>query len=57
MYKKINAKEKVVGWYTTGTRFKQHDIEINEIFKNYCVNPVLVIVDPEHIVFNKLMKG
>jgi 26S proteasome regulatory subunit N8 len=29
MFKKINPKEKVVGWYTTGTRFQPHDIHIN----------------------------
>jgi len=47
MFKKINAKEKVVGWYTTGTKFKKHDIEINEIFKKYCANPILVLIDVE----------
>jgi len=47
MFKKINAKEKVVGWYTTGTKFKGHDIEITEIFKKYCSNPILVLIDVE----------
>lgn len=46
----INAKEKVVGWYTTGTKFKAHDIEINEVFKKYTSTPVLVIIDVEHVV-------
>jgi len=49
MFKKINAKEKVVGWYTTGQNFKEHDIEINNLFKKYVqTDPVLVIIDPEH---------
>jgi len=47
MFRKINAREKVVGWYTTGTRFKPHDIEINELFRKYCNNPVLVVIDVE----------
>jgi 26S proteasome regulatory subunit N8 len=54
MFKKINAREKVVGWYTTGTRFKSHDIEINEVFKKYCANPVFVIIDVEHTDPNSL---
>lgn len=39
-----------MGWYTTGTRFKDHDIEINEVIKKYTPNPVLVIIDVEHNV-------
>ena len=49
--KKINAREKVIGWYTTGTKFKPHDVEINELFRKYTYNPVLVIIDVEHSVF------
>lgn len=48
MFKKIAAKEKVVGWYVTGTQFKSHDIEIHELFKKYCPNPILVMIDVEH---------
>ena len=29
MYRKINMNEKIVGWYTTGSRFKPNDISIN----------------------------
>lgn len=46
MFRKINAKEKLLGWYTT--RSKSNDIEIHQIFKNYADNCVLVVVDPEH---------
>ncbi len=45
MFKKINIKEKVLGWYVTGSTFKKHDIEINEIFANYTPHPVLIVVD------------
>ncbi|KAL4497934.1 hypothetical protein ABPG72_014791 [Tetrahymena utriculariae] len=48
MFKKVNAREKVLGWYTTGKHFKQHDIQINEVFKKYCPNPILLIVDVQH---------
>lgn len=48
MQKKVNAKEIVVGWYTTGTKFKSHDVEINEVIRKYCPNPVLVVIDVEH---------
>ena len=41
-----------MGWYTTGTRFKDHDIEVNEVIKKYTANPVLVIIDVEHNVRN-----
>lgn len=45
MFRKINIKEKVLGWYVTGSTFKSHDIDINELVANYCPNPVLVVVD------------
>lgn len=45
MFKKVAAKEKIVGWYSTGPKLRQTDIEINEQFRQYCSNPVLVIVD------------
>lgn len=45
MYKKINAKEKLIGWYHSGPKLKSSDLKINEIFKKYTSNPVLLIVD------------
>ncbi|MDP2435547.1 MAG: hypothetical protein Q8P67_07375, partial [archaeon] len=51
MFKKVAATEKVVGWYSTGPRIRPADIEINEVFRRYTPNPVLVIIDvrgPEH---------
>jgi 26S proteasome regulatory subunit N8 len=35
MFKKVNSKEKVVGWYSTGPKIKTSDIDIHEIFKKY----------------------
>ena len=45
MYQKINYKEVVVGWYSSGPKIRPHDIEINEVFRKYCPNPVFVIID------------
>lgn len=45
MFKKVNAREKVVGWYHTGPKLHQNDIDINELIRRYCPNSVLVIID------------
>jgi 26S proteasome regulatory subunit N8 len=39
------AKEKLIGWYHSGPKLRSSDLEINELFKRYTPNPVLVIVD------------
>lgn len=45
MYKKVNARENVVGWYSTGPKIRPNDLEINDLFKRYTPNPVFVIID------------
>lgn len=45
MFQKINTKEKLVGWYSSGPKIRPHDIEINEVFRKYCDRPVFVIID------------
>lgn len=45
MFKKVNAREKVVGWYHTGPKLHPNDIAINELIRRYCPNSVLVIID------------
>ncbi|KAJ3294133.1 proteasome regulatory particle subunit [Borealophlyctis nickersoniae] len=45
MFRKVNAKEKMVGWYHSGPKLRASDLEINELFKRYTPNPVLVIID------------
>ncbi|KAJ6902248.1 hypothetical protein NC651_019891 [Populus alba x Populus x berolinensis] len=51
MFKRINAKEHVVGWYSTGPKLRENDLEIHGLFNNYVPNPVLVIIDvqPEEL--------
>lgn len=47
MCKKINAKERVIGWYHSGPKLKGSDLMINDMFKKYSAggNPLLLIVD------------
>ncbi len=45
MFQKINKKEKIVGWYSSGPKIRPHDIEINEVFRKYCEKPIFVIID------------
>ena len=45
MFRKINVKEKVLGWYATGSTFREHDIELNEIWARYTPFPVLLVLD------------
>merc|ERR1711974_564364 len=45
MFKKVNAREQVVGWYSTGPKLKESDIKIHELWKKYNPNAVLVIIE------------
>ena len=35
MFRKINSREKIIGWYSTGPDIKKNDIDINEILRKY----------------------
>ena len=35
MMRKINSREKIVGWYSTGPAIRKNDIDINEIMRKY----------------------
>lgn len=45
MFKKVNAREKIVGWYHTGPKLHVNDVRISELLRKYCPNSVLVIID------------
>jgi len=45
MFRKVNAKERMIGWYHTGPKLRAADQEINELFKRFIARPVMVIVD------------
>jgi hypothetical protein len=36
-----------VGWYSTGPRLREADVDINQLAANYCETPVLVICEVE----------
>jgi hypothetical protein len=43
MLKKINNKEKIVGWYNLGEKINQKHRNIHRIFFGYCFCPILII--------------
>jgi len=43
--KKVNASEKVVGWYSTGPEIRSTDLAIHEVVRRYCAQPVFCIID------------
>ncbi|PFH55136.1 hypothetical protein XA68_10621 [Ophiocordyceps unilateralis] len=45
MFKKVNAREKLIGWYHSGPKLRASDLKINDLFKRYTPNPLLVIID------------
>lgn len=45
MFKKVNAKEKLIGWYHSGPKLRASDLQINELFKKYTPNPLLLVID------------
>ncbi|KZT09683.1 Mov34-domain-containing protein [Laetiporus sulphureus 93-53] len=45
MFKKVNARERMIGWYHTGPKLRASDQEINDLLKRYIARPVMVIVD------------
>jgi len=45
MFRKVNAREKIIGWYHTGPKLRKGDVNINEVLRRFCPHPVLVIVD------------
>jgi len=45
MFKKVNAKEVMVGWYHSGPKLRGCDLNINALFQRFTPAPVLIIVD------------
>eukprot|EP01006_Ploeotia_vitrea_P052606 TRINITY_DN67711_c4_g1_i1.p1 TRINITY_DN67711_c4_g1~~TRINITY_DN67711_c4_g1_i1.p1 ORF type:complete len:353 (-),score=67.68 TRINITY_DN67711_c4_g1_i1:1330-2388(-) len=47
MFRKVNARERVVGWYSTGPKIRPNDLSIHQIFRKFCPNPVYCIIEVE----------
>ncbi|THD23817.1 26S proteasome non-ATPase regulatory subunit [Fasciola hepatica] len=45
MFEKVNARERIVGWYHSGPKLFANDITINELIRKFAPNSVLVVVD------------
>lgn len=45
MMRKVNANEKILGWYSTGPKIRTADLDIHELFRRYHSNPIFVIID------------
>lgn len=43
MFKKVNARERIIGWYHTGPRLREADMDVHQLLCTYCENPILVI--------------
>ena len=40
----LSAREKVVGWYSTGPKLREADLDINALIAKFCDNPHLAPV-------------
>merc|ERR1712110_900478 len=45
MFKKVNARERLVGWYSTGPKIRPGDLQIDQLVRRYTSHPVMVIID------------
>jgi 26S proteasome regulatory subunit N8 len=45
MYKKVNAREQIMGFYSSGPKIKESDLKIDDLMRRFCPNPVFVIID------------
>jgi 26S proteasome regulatory subunit N8 len=45
MFRKVNARETIVGWYSTGPKIRAGDLDANELIRSYCPSPIFVIID------------
>jgi len=46
MFRKVSARERIIGWYSTGPKISKSDIDIHQMFMDkYLKHPVYVIID------------
>ncbi|KAI6649601.1 26S proteasome non-ATPase regulatory subunit 7 [Oopsacas minuta] len=44
MFRKVNSKERVIGWYHSGPKLRINDVAVNDIVSLYCNDPILVMI-------------
>lgn len=44
MFKRVNSRERIVGWYSSGPKLKKNDIDIHSLFYQYHTEPVCCII-------------
>lgn len=44
MMRRINGREKILGWYSSGPEIRKNDIDIHEILRRYNTSAVFVII-------------
>nr|UXY86962.1 26S proteasome regulatory SU [Cryptomonas paramecium] len=44
IHKKINTRESILGWYSTGKKIHRNDIHVYQIFKGYTKHPVQLLL-------------
>ena len=45
MFRKVDAREYIVGFYSTGPKVRANDLQIEELMRKYVARPVFVIID------------
>lgn len=46
MFKKVNTREDIVGFYSSGPKLKENDLKIASLFRRFCSHePVFIIID------------
>eukprot|EP01083_Nonionella_stella_P279195 949788_1 len=44
MFKRVNSRERIVGWYSSGPKLKKNDIDIHKLFSSYNSEPICCII-------------
>jgi len=45
MFRKVAAKERIVGFYSTGPKIRPCDLALDALFRKYTSDPIFVIID------------
>jgi len=44
MFKRVNSRERIVGWYSSGPKLKRNDIDIHSLFYQYHSEPICCVI-------------